>query len=74
MIEKIICLLPDYCKENGNITEETSFSSDLGMSSLDFFAFIGDLEKEFNVEISDKDTLNLFTVGDVIRCIEEKTK
>lgn len=70
MLEKIKALLPDYCSDLDNITEESTLSGDIGMSSMDYFMFINSVEDEFGVKISDDDIHNILTLGDVIRCIE----
>ncbi len=72
MLEKIRELLPDYCEDLGSITEETAFAGDIGMSSMDFFMFINNLEDEFGVKFEEEELHELLTVGDVIRCLKRK--
>jgi len=56
------------------VTEDASFVEDLGADSLDTVELVMELEKEFNMEISDEDASNLRTVGEAIKYIEEKTQ
>ena len=54
------------------VAENASFVEDLGADSLDTVELVMELEKEFNMEISDEDAANLRTVGEAIKFIEEK--
>lgn len=54
------------------IDEATNFVDDLAVTSLDMVETIMSLEDEFNVEISDRDSEKLLTVGDVIVLIRTK--
>ena len=56
------------------VTEDASFVEDLGADSLDTVELVMELEKEFNMEISDEEASNLRTVGESIKYIEEKTQ
>jgi len=56
------------------VTEDASFVEDLGADSLDTVELVMELEKEFNMEISDEDASNLRTVGESIKYIEGKTQ
>lgn len=53
------------------VTEEASFSDDLGADSLDLTELLMALEEEFDVEIDD-DANQLETVGQAITYIESK--
>ena len=56
------------------VTEDASFVEDLGADSLDTVELVMELEKEFNMEISDEEAANLSTVGEAIKYISEKTQ
>ena len=56
------------------VTEDASFVEDLGADSLDTVELVMELEKEFNMEISDEEASNMRTVGESIKYIEEKTQ
>ena len=71
MLEKIIAILSEYTDiEPEKITEETSFKNDLALDSLQLINLAGAVEEEFNITLSDRDAMNLLTVGDVIRFVE----
>ena len=54
------------------IAEAASFEGDLGATSLDMVEVIMSLEDEFSIEISDRDSEGLHTVGDVLSLIRTK--
>lgn len=47
---------------------------DLGADSLDVVEMLMVLEDEFNVTVSDEESLQLKTVGDIVNLIDNKTK
>jgi acyl carrier protein len=54
------------------IKMSSSFSTDLGLDSLDLVDLITELEKKFKVEISDSDAEKILTVQDAVHYIEAK--
>src|SRR6185295_18197005 len=54
------------------IAEAATFEGDLGATSLDMVELIMSLEDEFRIEISDRDSEGLRTVGDVLALIRIK--
>jgi acyl carrier protein len=56
------------------VTDAASFVDDLGADSLDQAELVLALEDEFNLQISDKDSENLKTVGSAIAYIKENAK
>ncbi|MBQ7191560.1 MAG: acyl carrier protein [Paludibacteraceae bacterium] len=54
------------------LTNEASFSADLGADSLDQVDLINEFEKVFGVTIPDEDTQKISTVGDAIAYVESK--
>ncbi|MFN3589918.1 MAG: acyl carrier protein [Spirosomataceae bacterium] len=56
------------------ITNEASFTNDLGADSLDTVELIMEFEKEFNVSIPDDQAENIQTVGQAIAYLEENSK
>lgn len=54
------------------IVDTASMESDLGATSIDMVETIMALEDEFDIEISDRDTETLQTVGDVIALVKTK--
>ena len=57
--------------EESEVTNEASFTNDLGADSLDTVELIMEFEKEFNIAIPDDQAENIQTVGDAITYIEE---
>lgn len=47
---------------------------DLGADSLDVVEMLMILEDEFNITVSDEESLELKTVGDIVNLIDSKTK
>ena len=59
--------------EETKVTEEASFTDDLGADSLDTVELVMAFEEEFGSEISDGDAEKILTVGDAIKFIESKS-
>lgn len=73
MLEKIIEVLSEYTDvDPKTITEKTNLRNDLALDSLQLINLSGALEDEFDVTISDRDAMNIQTVGDALRFIEEQ--
>jgi acyl carrier protein len=60
--------------EESEVTNEASFTSDLGADSLDTVELIMEFEKEFNLSIPDDQAEKISTVGDAIAYIEANGK
>ena len=60
--------------EESEVTNEASFTNDLGADSLDTVELIMEFEKEFNVTIPDDQAEKITTVGDAVAYIEAKAK
>ena len=56
--------------EESEVTNEASFTNDLGADSLDTVELIMEFEKEFGLSIPDDQAENIGTVGDAISYIE----
>jgi acyl carrier protein len=70
--DKIVSIIVDKLGvEPGEVTNEASFTNDLGADSLDTVELIMEFEKEFNLAIPDDQAEKIATVGDAIRYIEE---
>ncbi len=57
--------------EESEVTNEASFTNDLGADSLDTVELIMEFEKEFNLSIPDEEAEKIETVGDAIKYIED---
>ena len=56
------------------VTNEASFTADLGADSLDTVELIMEFEKEFDLAIPDDQAEKIGTVGDAITYIENNSK
>lgn len=56
--------------EESEVTNEASFTNDLGADSLDTVELIMEFEKEFGISIPDDQAEKITTVGDAISYIE----
>lgn len=69
---KVIMIIVDKLGvEESEVTDEASFTNDLGADSLDTVELIMEFEKEFNLSIPDEDAEKIETVGNAITYIEE---
>lgn len=60
--------------EKTEVTNEASFTNDLGADSLDTVELIMEFEKEFGISIPDDQAEKISTVGDAIAYIEANAK
>ena len=58
--------------DEDSISDESSFTNDLGADSLDTVELIMEFEKEFDLTIPDEDAEKIATVGDAISYLTEK--
>jgi len=57
--------------DESEVTNEASFTSDLGADSLDTVELIMEFEKEFDISIPDEQAENIQTVGHAVSYLEE---
>ncbi len=55
--------------DEDEVTMEAAFQEDLGADSLDVMELVDDLEREFDIEISEEELESMKTVGDAVRFI-----
>ncbi|MBP5368891.1 MAG: acyl carrier protein [Bacteroidales bacterium] len=60
--------------DENEVTDEASFTNDLGADSLDTVELIMQFEKEFNISIPDDQAEKIATVGEAIEYIENQQK
>lgn len=60
--------------DEGEVTNEATFTNDLGADSLDTVELIMEFEKEFGIAIPDDQAENIGTVGEAIAYIEKNVK
>ena len=60
--------------DESEVTDDASFTNDLGADSLDTVELIMEFEKEFDLAIPDDQAEKISTVGEAIKHIEEAVK
>jgi acyl carrier protein len=69
--EKIKAIIVDKLGvDESEVTNEASFTNDLGADSLDTVELIMEFEKEFDIQIPDDKAEAITTIGDAISFIE----
>lgn len=63
-LKEIICEYVDVKPEQ--VTEDARFIEDLGFNSYDFMSMVGELEEKFDIEVEEREVVNVRTVGDAI--------
>jgi acyl carrier protein len=58
-------------KSIDEITDDKEVVKDLGADSLDVVEMLMSLEEEFSITVPEEDAVNIKTVGDIIKVIEE---
>lgn len=72
MLEKLKEIIAEYVEVDGStIAEESRFMEDLGFNSYDFMAMIGEIEETFDVEVEEREVVNVKTVGEAVAYIKE---
>ncbi len=65
-------LIAQFSNKTANdITNEMRFREDLGFSSLDFMAFLGELEDTFDIELDEDMATQITTVSDALNYLDE---
>ena len=56
-----------YCNVAAeDMTDEMRLREDLGLSSLDFMSFLGELEDEYDIELDQDEAVKVVTIGDAL--------
>lgn len=58
-------------KKVEEITEDKEIVKDLGADSLDVVEMLMNFEEEFNITVPEEDAVNLKTVGDIIKLLND---
>ena len=73
--ERVKAIIVDKLSvEETEVTNEASFTNDLGADSLDTVELIMEFEMEFGISIPDDQAEKITTVGDAIAYIEANAK
>lgn len=73
MFEKVVNILRNYT-EVEEIILTSALIDDLGFSSFDLVEIAVEFEEKLQMEIPDSDIKNLFTVGDIVEYLQNKTE
>ena len=69
--EKVKAIIVDKLGvDESEVTNEASFTNDLGADSLDTVELIMEFEKEFDIQIPDDKAEAIGTVGDAVSFVE----
>ena len=67
-------LVAQYCElPQNDLKPEMRFREDLGFNSLNFMAFLGDIEDTFDVELDEEKAVTLTTIAEALDYLEELT-
>lgn len=70
MFEELKELICEYVDVNpSDIKEESRFIEDLGFNSYDFLSMVGEIEEKFDVEVEEREVVNVKTVKDAVEYI-----
>ena len=67
MLERIIEIMRDVCEIEDEITPESRFVEDFGLSSLDMFRLITEVEEAFDVSINTRKLQKIRYVSDLLK-------
>ena len=74
IFEKVAAILAEQLDaEEESITLETNLVDDLGADALDVVDLVMTLEDEFDMEIPDEDVVDVHTVGDIVKYLEDRS-
>ena len=65
---ELICQYVDVDPEQVN--EDSRFMEDLGFNSFDFMSLVGEVEEKFDVEVEERDVVQIRTVKDAMDYIK----
>lgn len=75
ILEKIKDIMEEELgKDRNEVTLESDIIKDLGLDSLDIVTLIMAVEDEYGFTADDDEIVNLKTVGDAVKYIENATK
>ena len=71
MLEKLIEIIRDVCEIEEEITPESRFVEDFGLSSLDMFRLITEVEESFDVSINTRRLQKILVVSDLVKELDK---
>lgn len=71
MLEELKELICEYVDvDAASIKESSRFIEDLGFNSYDFMSMVGEIEDKFDVEVEEREVVNVKTVEDAVKYIK----
>lgn len=71
MLEELKAIICEYVEVNPeDISEDSRFVEDLGFTSYDFMSMVGELEDRYDIEVNERDVIQVKTIEDAIRYIQ----
>lgn len=71
MLEELKVIICEYVDVNPeDITEDSRFVEDLGFTSYDFMSMVGELEDKYDIEVNERDVIQVRTINDAVRYIQ----
>ena len=67
-LKEMICEYVDV--EPGEIREDSRFVEDLGFKSYDIMSMVGEIEEHWDVEVDEREVVNVKTVKDAMEYIQ----
>lgn len=67
-LKEVICQYVEVDPEK--VTEDARFVEDLGFNSYDFMSMVGEIEDRYDIEVEEREVVNVKTVGDAIEYIK----
>lgn len=67
-LKEIICQYVEIAPEK--VTEDARFIEDLGFNSYDFMSMVGEIEEHYDIEVEEREVVNVKTVKDAIEYIQ----
>ncbi len=65
-------IIAQYCEMTPEeMTNDMRFREDLGLSSLDFMSFLGELEDTYDIELEEEDAVQVLTIGEALELLEK---
>ena len=71
MLEKLIKIMREVCDIEDDITPESRFLEDFGLSSLDMFNLITEIEETFDISIPTRKLQGIRLVSDLLKELEQ---
>ena len=62
--KEIICQYVDV--DADKITEDSRFMEDLGFNSYDFMSLVGEVEEKYDIEVEEREVVQIKTVKDAM--------